>query len=52
MLRITLAVGLVLASLKGAESTWPAVSTVGKSKLNTIGIHLFQSFFFISIFEN
>ena len=35
MLRIALVVGLVLVGLKGAESTWPTVSTVGKSKLNS-----------------
>ena len=42
MLRITLVVGLVLAGLKGAESTWPTVNTMGKRKLNTIGMYFFN----------
>ena len=42
MLRITLVVGLVLVCLKVAESTWPTVTTGGKSKLNAIGMYFIQ----------
>ena len=46
MLRITLAVGLVLAGLNVAESTWPTVNTVGKSKLNYIRIYFLNLSYF------